>query len=89
MGLMDGKISSLGQDVSAVSIDLLRGMVDDESELITVFYGQDVSEAMPRRCPSSLLRYSPTAMLRYIRVVNRCTIICFRSSERALPRRRP
>lgn len=44
MGLMDGKISSIGQSVQEVSIDLLRGMVDDNSELITVFYGKDTSE---------------------------------------------
>jgi DAK2 domain fusion protein YloV len=44
MGLMDGKISSIGQSVQEVSIDLLRGMVDDDSELITVFYGKDTSE---------------------------------------------
>ena len=59
MGLMDGKISSLGQDVSAVSIDLLRGMVDDESELITVFYGQDVSEADAEALSKQLTQIFP------------------------------
>lgn len=49
MGLMDGKITSLGQDVRAVSVDLLRGMVDDSSELITMFYGKDVDEADAQR----------------------------------------
>ena len=44
MGLNDGKIVSIGNDISAVSQDLLRGMVDDESELITVFYGADTAE---------------------------------------------
>lgn len=44
MGLMDGKISSIGHDIADVSIDLLRGMVDDVSELITVFYGADTAE---------------------------------------------
>ncbi len=44
MGLNDGKIVSIGSDISAVSQDLLRGMVDDESELITVFYGADTTE---------------------------------------------
>ena len=44
MGLSDGKIVSIGSDISAVSQDLLRGMVDDETELITVFYGADTTE---------------------------------------------
>lgn len=44
MGLSDGKILSIGSDISAVSQDLLRGMVDDETELITVFYGADTTE---------------------------------------------
>ena len=44
MGLMDGKISSIGHDIADVSIDLLRGMVDDVSELITVFYGADTAK---------------------------------------------
>lgn len=44
MGMSDGKIVSIGSDISAVSQDLLRGMVDDETELITVFYGADTTE---------------------------------------------
>ncbi len=45
MGLMDGKIVSIGSDVCEVSQDLVRGMVSDESELITIFYGADTPEA--------------------------------------------
>ena len=42
MGLVDNKISCVGDSVTQVVKDVLAGMVTDESELITVFYGEDV-----------------------------------------------
>lgn len=42
MGLIDNKIKLLGHDVMQVAQDLMAEMVNDDSELITIFYGQEV-----------------------------------------------
>ena len=35
----------LGQDVRQVCLDITANMVNDESGLITVYYGQDIAES--------------------------------------------
>jgi len=44
MGLIDNKISYLGRDVAEVAREVVSQMVTDESELITIFSGQDVKQ---------------------------------------------
>ncbi len=44
MGMEEGKITHLGDDPSRVVLDLLKDMVDDDSAMISVFYGSDVTE---------------------------------------------
>lgn len=44
LGLLEGKISKIGQDVYAVCKKLIENMVDEDSELITIFYGEDCEE---------------------------------------------
>ncbi len=44
MGLIDNKIELLGSDVGEVAREIIGQMVSDESELITIYYGQDMSE---------------------------------------------
>ena len=44
LGLVEGKIKEVGEDKFDVASRVLADMVDDDSELITVFYGKDVSE---------------------------------------------
>lgn len=44
LGLVEGKIKEVGDDKLEVAKRVLANMVDDESELITVFYGADVTE---------------------------------------------
>ena len=45
MGLIDNKLSCVGSNVAEVAKEVLAAMVTDESELITMFYGQDVQAA--------------------------------------------
>jgi dihydroxyacetone kinase-like predicted kinase len=45
MGIGDKKILSVGTDMKQVVIDMIAAMVDDSSELISLYYGSDVSEA--------------------------------------------
>jgi hypothetical protein len=42
MGLIDNKLSCVGSSIEEVAKNVLAEMVTDESELITMFYGQDV-----------------------------------------------
>ncbi|WP_066893857.1 DAK2 domain-containing protein [Clostridium nigeriense] len=44
LGLIEGKIKKVGASYCDVAEEVLDEMIDDESELITIFYGADVSE---------------------------------------------
>ncbi|WP_194190521.1 DAK2 domain-containing protein [Clostridium chrysemydis] len=44
LGLVEGKIKEVGEDKFEVAKKVLDNMVSDDSELITIFYGADVSE---------------------------------------------
>ena len=42
LGLIEGKINKVGDDYFTVAEGILESMVDEDSELITIFYGKDV-----------------------------------------------
>ena len=42
MGIGDQGILSVGQSVEETAKDMLAQMVDDDSELISLYYGQDI-----------------------------------------------
>lgn len=44
MGLGDKTILSVGEDVKTTTISLVQSLVDDESELISLYYGEDISD---------------------------------------------
>lgn len=44
LGLLEGKIKEVGENPYDVAEDLLDLMCDDDSELITIFYGSDCNE---------------------------------------------
>ena len=44
MGLSDSGLASVGTDKNKVIEELIESMVDDSSELISIYYGQDVTE---------------------------------------------
>ncbi len=43
MGIGDSGILSVGQDMTAVAGEMVESMMDDDSELISIYYGADVS----------------------------------------------
>lgn len=45
LGLVEGKINKVGDNYFTVAEEVLGSMVDEDSELITVFYGKDVDES--------------------------------------------
>lgn len=44
LGLVESKIKMVGDDYFKVAEDVLASMIDEDSELITIFYGKDVEE---------------------------------------------
>lgn len=44
LGVLEGEISEIGKDVYAVCKELIDNMVTEDSELITLFYGEDCDE---------------------------------------------
>ena len=44
LGLIEGKIKKVGSSYIDVAEEVLEEMIDDDGELITIFYGEDVKE---------------------------------------------
>ena len=44
MGICDAGIKAVGTDITEVIINLIKEMSDEDSELISIYYGQDVKE---------------------------------------------
>ena len=45
MAMVDNKLSVLGNDISQVCMDVADKMVNEDSTLITIYYGEDIAEA--------------------------------------------
>lgn len=45
LGLVESKIKAVGEDYFEVAKEILESMIDEDSELITIFYGKDVDES--------------------------------------------
>ena len=52
MGIGDSGIMAVGQDIAKTTADLIDAMMDVDAELISIYYGQDVTEegARSSRC---------------------------------------
>ncbi len=54
IGLHNGKIEYSGNNVHDVAMKMMEAVVDEESELITVYYGSETSEADAQKLASDL-----------------------------------
>lgn len=45
LGVGDGKIVSVGQDIEAVALDALEKLLDEDASIVTVYYGAEVTES--------------------------------------------
>ncbi|MDL2206916.1 DAK2 domain-containing protein [Eubacteriales bacterium OttesenSCG-928-N13] len=59
MGLVDNKVEVLGSDVRQVSLDVIRDMVHEDSELITIYYGEDIEEQAANTLAEQLEQQHP------------------------------
>ncbi|MFR8318994.1 MAG: DAK2 domain-containing protein, partial [Catenibacillus sp.] len=44
MGIGDSTILAVGEDVAQTTLSLLDAMIDEDSELISIYYGQEIDE---------------------------------------------
>ena len=44
MGIGDAGIISVGTDIHKTTVDMISNLIDDESEIISIYFGSDVSE---------------------------------------------
>lgn len=44
MGIGDSGIISVGTDLFKTTVDMVSGLIDDDTEIISIYYGQDVTE---------------------------------------------
>lgn len=44
LGIFNGKLVKSGEDLNSVTMELVDNMMDDDSELVTIFYGNGISE---------------------------------------------
>ncbi len=59
MGIGDKGILSVGQDMGQVTEDMVAAMVDEDSELISVYYGSDVTEEDAQKLSDALTEKYP------------------------------
>ena len=53
MGIGDRGILAVGQSVEETTKEMLAQLVDEESELISLYFGQDVWKKMRKICAGS------------------------------------
>ena len=54
LGLVEGKIKEVGEEVYSTTEKVLEAMIDEDSELITIFYGSDVEKEKAEAFAESL-----------------------------------
>ena len=46
MGIGDSGILAVGEDLEATTLEMFKELVDDMSEIISIYYGEEVDEAV-------------------------------------------
>lgn len=59
MGIGDKTILAVGSEIAEVTVDLVSQLVDDESELISIYYGAEVEETAANAIAESLSALYP------------------------------
>jgi hypothetical protein len=54
IGIHNGEIVSVGEDVKEVSVKLIKEIVDEDNFLITIFYGEDITEEEANELAASI-----------------------------------
>lgn len=54
MGIADKGIAAVGESVENTTVEMINTMVDEDSELISIYYGAEVSEEDANKCAKAL-----------------------------------
>ncbi len=54
MGIIDGKIAVVTADLEEAAIQMTNKMLDDDSEIVTIIYGEDTTEAVAEKVQSAV-----------------------------------
>ncbi|WP_282803579.1 DAK2 domain-containing protein [Secundilactobacillus kimchicus] len=54
MGIIDGKIAVVTADLEEAAIQMTNKMLDDDSEIVTIIYGEDTTEAVAEKIQSAV-----------------------------------
>lgn len=65
LGIVDGDINTIGDDKIAVCCDIIDAMVDDFSELISIYYGEDMKKEEVEEMVTSLEEKYPDFDIEY------------------------
>lgn len=57
MGLSDKTIETVGTDIVDTTIDLIRKLIDDDSELVTIYYGEEGTEEDAQKIAVAIEEY--------------------------------
>ena len=77
MGIGDAGILSVGQSVEDTAKDMLAQLVDEDSELISLYYGQDVLPEDAEKFAQTLEDTYRILISMSTWAVSRSTIMCF------------
>ncbi|WP_242491844.1 DAK2 domain-containing protein [Miniphocaeibacter massiliensis] len=66
IGLEGGKILSTGKKLNKVTLDLLSKIIDEESSLITVYYGNDIEDKLVNDLERKLTRLYPDSDIEFV-----------------------
>lgn len=59
MGLGDKTVISVGENVKDTTIELVKSLVDDESELISLYYGEEITDEEANEIGEELMNLYP------------------------------
>ncbi len=54
LGVAEGEIKSVGQNLHDVAIEALNDAIDEDAEIMTIYYGQDIDEAQAQELADEL-----------------------------------
>lgn len=56
MGIGDKGIVAVGQEIEATTLEMIRKLIDDTSEIVSIYYGQDIKEEEANKLAEALLK---------------------------------
>ena len=59
MGIDDNGINAVGSDIAEVTSELIGGMIDEDSALVTIYYGADITEETAEQLSAQLAEKYP------------------------------